>query len=148
MAVSGTGKVNPMPTPQQPELRRSETTPGLAPDSIAGELDSKKRPGSSGATGPVPAGNRAGSSSGPVQDKPDLDRFAEKLGITDEAVEHADEVMAEHQEVPHRGLPRPLVWAAYGVGGAVGVVAAIRKLAERRARHQSPLQRVRDLLPV
>lgn len=137
-----------MSTPQQPELRRSETTPGFAPDSIGGELDAKKRPGSSGSTGPVPAANQAGGSSGPVQDKPDLDKFAEKFGITDEAVDQADQVMAEHQEVPHRGLPRPLVWAAYGVGGAVGVVAAVRKLAARRKRHQSPLERVRELLPV
>ena len=137
-----------MSTPQQPELRRSETTPGLAPDSIGGELDAKKHPGSSGATGPVPAANQPGASSGPVQDKPDMDRFAAKLGITDEAVEHADQVMAEHQEVPHRRLPRPLVWAAYGVGGAVGVVTALRKVAARRQRNQSPLQRVRHLLPV
>lgn len=137
-----------MSTPQQPELRRSETTPGLAPDSIAGELDAKTRPGSSGETGPVPAANQPGASSGPVQDKPDLDRFAERFGITEEAVEQADQIMAGHQEVPHRRLPRPLIWAAYGVGGAVGVVTAVRKLAARRRHHRSPLQRVREFLPV
>jgi hypothetical protein len=139
-----------MSTPQQPELRRSEQTPGLAPDSIQGELDARKHPGRSGEIGPVPAANRPGASSGPQQDKPDLDRFAEKFGMTDEAVERAEEQMDAHQEIP-RGvdLPRVLVVAATAVGGAIGVVTAVRKLVARTTRqNRSPLEKVRDLIPL
>ncbi|HUG83820.1 MAG TPA: hypothetical protein VMM13_04605 [Euzebya sp.] len=73
-----------MANPQQPELRRSEKTPHLTPDAIQGELEAKDRPDSAGKTGPVPKANKPGSGSGPVQDKPDLDDFAAKLG-TDSA---------------------------------------------------------------
>lgn len=72
-----------MANPQQPELRRSETTPSLTPDSLADELAARKQPTSDGETGPVPADNRPVSGSGPVQDKPDLDAFAAKLGLRD-----------------------------------------------------------------
>lgn len=72
-----------MANPQQPELRRSGETPSLTPDAVEGELDARSRPDPKGRTGPVPPANRAGGPppSGSDPDKPDLDRFAAKLGI-------------------------------------------------------------------
>jgi hypothetical protein len=113
-----------MSNPQQPELRRSETTPGLSPDSIAGELKARKGGTKSGNTGPVPKGNtpgRGGKGGGgkggggkggggkhrvgtdKVSDKPDLDDFAEKLGIDqkDPDGERAHEAAVETVQQDH-----------------------------------------------
>ena len=54
----------------------------MNPDAIAGELAANDRPGVDGPAGRhVPPGNRPGASSGPDQDKPDLDAMAAKFGI-------------------------------------------------------------------
>lgn len=72
-----------MPTPQQPELRRSERVDHMsrgAPD----DPEVGRRPGDGGLDqmGPVPEENRPGHHGVHDQDKPDLDDFAARLGIT------------------------------------------------------------------
>jgi hypothetical protein len=70
-----------MNKPQQPELHRS----GLGqtdPASIKTDLEvSERAPDGDEPMGPVPAENEAGHRPEHDQDKPDLDAFAERLGI-------------------------------------------------------------------
>jgi hypothetical protein len=73
-----------MANPQQPELRRSERNEALSPDAMQGRLEASRHvePDERG-PGPVPESNRSGHHDDEDQDKPDLDAFAEKLGIVD-----------------------------------------------------------------
>jgi hypothetical protein len=70
-----------MAKPQQAELRRSGAVPALDPDATASELEAHERPGTSGHTGPVPEEQQPGHHPEQEQDKPDLDKFAARLGI-------------------------------------------------------------------
>ncbi|MFP5577412.1 MAG: hypothetical protein ACLGIZ_04130 [Acidimicrobiia bacterium] len=70
-----------MAKPQQPELRRSGFVPALDPDATESRLDAHERPGTSGPGGPVPEDQRPGHHPDHDQDKPDLDKFAARLGI-------------------------------------------------------------------
>jgi hypothetical protein len=88
-----------MSNPQQPELRRSGETPSLSPDAIEGDLAAAPRPTATGNTGPVPPSNRAGSASGGVQDKPDLAKFAAKLGIDEPDPDGDRAAEAAHEQV-------------------------------------------------
>ena len=57
-------------------------------DNVAGNLEARDQPGRSGGKGrPVPADNRQGHHPAHEQDKPDLDKFAAKFGLVDEAVD-------------------------------------------------------------
>lgn len=73
-----------MAKPQQAELRRSGFVPALDPDATESELQAHERPGTSGPNGPVPAEQRPGHHPEQEQDKPDLDKFAARLGIVAE----------------------------------------------------------------
>jgi hypothetical protein len=70
-----------MAKPQQAELRRSGQVPALDPDATESKLEAHDRPGSSGPQGPVPEDQRPGHHPDDEQDKPDLDKFAERMGI-------------------------------------------------------------------
>jgi hypothetical protein len=70
-----------MPNPQQPELRRSERNEALSPDATDGRQEARRPMASNGDLGPVPESNRAGHHDDHDQDKPNLDAFAERLGI-------------------------------------------------------------------
>ncbi len=70
-----------MAKPQQPELRRSGFVPALDPDATESRLDAHERPGTSGLVGTVPEDQRPGHHPDDEQDKPDLDKFAARLGI-------------------------------------------------------------------
>lgn len=74
-----------MANPQQPELRRSETTPTLTPDAIESELEAERQsvPGED----PSLADDRRPPADGEQadQDKPDLDAVAEQLGTVDDS---------------------------------------------------------------
>lgn len=99
-----------MSNPQQPEVRRSEQTSSLSPDSIKGELEAHDRPERGGHTGPVPPGNKALANSGPDQDQPDLDAFATKFGIEENAdadPDHADPDRIPGDPKASRGARRP-----------------------------------------
>ena len=66
-------------------------------DNVAGNLEARDQPGRSGGKGrPVPADNRQGHHPAHEQDKPDLDKFAAKFGLVDEAV---DETVDEAVDV-------------------------------------------------
>lgn len=112
-------------------------------DAVEGELRSRDQPGSSGASpSPVPPGNRpkmgegAGSKD---QDKPDLDKFAAKLGIDDDA-RSSDEASGKgrRERLSLRRERNPVVFVLLGgasaVGTAIGVVRAVRRMVIRPAR--------------
>jgi hypothetical protein len=72
--------------PQQPEVRRSGTTP-IDPDSIGSELDARRsRATTSGNAGPVPEDNQPGHHPPHEQDKPDLEEFRSRF-----TADHDDE---------------------------------------------------------
>lgn len=79
-----------MAKPQQPELRRSGTVPALDPDATESDLQAHRRPGDSGTGGPIPEEQRPGHHPEQDQDKPDLDKFAARLGIVPEGEEPPD----------------------------------------------------------
>ena len=126
-----------MSTPQQPELRRSEETPSLAPDAIEGELEASSFPTPSGGDGHVPKGNRPGSTSGPVQDKPDLDAMAAKLGAhkADPSTGKLDtshpDAAPEEVDPWYRTAP-----AIVGAGALVLGAAAFGVMRWRRSRQE------------
>lgn len=70
-----------MANPQQPELRRSERIEALSPDATEALQHARRPPSTTSEHGPIPESNRAGHHDEHEQDKPDLDAFAERLGI-------------------------------------------------------------------
>ncbi len=85
-----------MAKPQQAELRRSGKVPALDPDASVSKLSAQDTPSVSGPDGTVPEDQRPGHHPDHEQDKPDLDKFAARLGIvSDEEVPpeapHVDE---------------------------------------------------------
>ena len=70
-----------MSNPQQPELARSRKTPRQDQDSVAGVVEGQRRLDTKGPSGPVPPENQPGNHPAEEQDKPELDAFAERLGI-------------------------------------------------------------------
>lgn len=79
-----------MSNPQQPELARSRKTPAQDQDAVAGVVEGQRQPGTSAPTGPVPVDNQPGHHPAHEQDKPDLDRFAERLGVVEPGTVAAD----------------------------------------------------------
>lgn len=113
-------------------------------DAVEGELRSRDQPGSSGASpSPVPPGNqpKMGEGAGSKdQDKPDLDKFAAKLGMDDDA-RSSDEGSRSGKSRGRLSLRRernPVVFVLLGgasaVGTAIGVVRAVRRMVIRPAR--------------
>ncbi|HEX4901437.1 MAG TPA: hypothetical protein VFV42_01415 [Acidimicrobiales bacterium] len=91
-----------MANPQQPELRRSGKVAALDPDATATDLTGHQRPGTKGRTGTVPEDQRPGHHPEDEQDKPDLDKFAERLGIVPEGEEPEDAPRVEDDTAPPR----------------------------------------------
>jgi len=73
-----------MPHPQQPELSRSGHTPVTQDHDreVAEERD--PAPAEDRPEGSIPPANRPGHQDEDVQDQPDLDAMAERLGVTSE----------------------------------------------------------------
>ena len=82
-----------MAKPQQAELRRSGKVPALDPDASVAKLSAQDAPTTSKSKGDIPEEQRPGHHPDHEQDKPDMDKFAERLGIVSE-----DE---EPPEAPH-----------------------------------------------
>ena len=82
-----------MAKPQQAELRRSGKVPALDPDASVAKLSAQDAPTTSKTEGDIPEDQRPGHHPEHEQDKPDMDKFAERLGIVSE-----DE---EPPEAPH-----------------------------------------------
>ena len=131
-----------MSNPQQPELARSRKTPALDPDASATVIEGQRQPGSSGPGGPIPAENQPGHHPATEQDKPDLDAFAEKLGVAEasdgEAASADEDVPGERDAGPQQASSRTTV---IGVAGALATVLALvlavvagRRRRSRRSR--------------
>ncbi len=84
-----------MANPQQPELRRSAKVPALDPDASESKLSAQDRPTPGGNVGDVPEDQRPGHHPDHDQDKPDLDAFAERLGVVAEGDEPDDAPVVE-----------------------------------------------------
>src|SRR5687768_14761479 len=84
------GKGRAVPNPQQPELRRSGR--GATSDNSAKAMPAHEsgHPNDDLPEQLVPDDNRSGARPEQDQDKPDLDDFAERLGIDDDATDAAD----------------------------------------------------------
>lgn len=130
-----------MSNPQQPELARSRKTPAQDQDAVASIVDGQPTPTTEGRTGPVPPENQPGHRPAEDQDKPDLDAFAARLGVTDQP---ADEVVERQLEAQAQPLPpvagtdaRParkpaLAGVLVAVLALLGVVVAKRRRGRRR----------------
>lgn len=81
MGAGTRGYVGTMAKPQQAELRRSGKVPALDPDASVSKLSAQDTPTVSGPDGTVPEDQRPGHHPDHEQDKPDLDKFAARLGI-------------------------------------------------------------------
>ncbi|HTJ76600.1 MAG TPA: hypothetical protein VL337_14685 [Acidimicrobiales bacterium] len=115
-----------MSNPQQPELARSRKTPAQDPASVVGVLEGQDQPGAGGPSGPIPVDNQPGHHPAHEQDKPDLNAFAEKLGV----VEAAPETPAA---APARGRGLVIAMAALtALLGILGVVVTRRRRSSRR----------------
>ena len=117
-----------MSNPQQPELARSRKTPAQDPDSVAGILEGQDQPGASGPSGPIPVDNQPGHHPAHEQDKPDLNAFAARLGVTEPAPGAETEAAA-----PSRGRGMVIALAAVtALLGVLGVVVRRRRRPSRR----------------
>lgn len=76
-----------MAKPQQPELHRSSRVPALDPDASEAKLSAQERPRNGGTIGDAPEEQQPGHHPDHDSDKPDLDAFAERLGVTPEGTE-------------------------------------------------------------
>lgn len=131
-----------MSNPQQPELARSRKTPALDPDATASVVEGQRQPGSSEPGGPVPAENQPGHHPPKEQDKPDLDAFAQKLGVVEasdgEAASDGQASSDERDAGPLQAADRT---TRIGLASAVATVMALllavlvgRRRRSRRSR--------------
>ena len=121
-----------MANPQQPELRRSERVPALDPDASEAELSGRRRPETTDRSGEIPEEQRPGHRPDDEEDKPDLDAFAERLGVAPEGAEPAD---APRVETDGAGGQRwQSQWPRLGVPVAVGVMTVAVLRRRRRGR--------------
>ena len=93
-----------MAKPQQPELRRSGKVPALDPDATEAVRTADRRLEVSDARGPVPRAQRRGHHPDKEQDKPDLDKFAERLGVAPEGEEPAEAAHVEPDRIESRDV--------------------------------------------
>lgn len=93
-----------MAKPQQPELRRSGRVEALDPDATEAIRGADRRRRTSAPDGPVPEGNRPGHHPDRDQDKPNLERFAARLGVVKEGDEPDDAAHVEPDEVESRDV--------------------------------------------
>lgn len=124
-----------MSNPQQPELARSRKTPAQDQDAVAGVLDGARDLGADAPRGPVPAENQPGHHPAQEQDKPDMDAFAERLGVVEPSQR---ESTAEGRDTHpggsrRRALLTPVTALVAAALAVVGVLAG-RRLWSRRTR--------------
>lgn len=121
-----------MSNPQQPELARSRKAPHQDPDAAAGVIDAQPQPGSSGPTGAVPVDNQPGHHPPEEQDQPDLDAFAAKLGIPDEATGEVPEPPPDDRAIPAADTGRRAATVGVGIVGMIVGFILLRRLRRRR----------------
>lgn len=105
-----------MAKPQQAELRRSGKVPALDPDASVSKLSAQDAPTTSGSDGTIPEDQRPGHHPDQEQDKPDMDAFAERLGIVSEEEEPADAPHVEEDTTVTRLQPKADAKAAKKAG--------------------------------
>ena len=76
-----------MAKPQQPELRRSGMVEALDPDATEAKRSADRRRPVTDPKAPIPEDQRPGHHPDHDQDKPDLNKFAERLGVAKEGSE-------------------------------------------------------------
>lgn len=95
-----------MAKPQQAELRRSGKVPALDPDASVAKLSAQDTPGTSGSDGSIPEEQRPGHHPDQEQDKPDMDAFAERLGIVSDEEEPPEAPHVEEDSTVTRLKPK------------------------------------------
>ncbi len=129
-----------MANPQQPELARSRKTPAQDQDSVAGVVEGQRDVGATAPRGPVPPENQPGNHPEQEQDKPDLDAFAAKFGITEdgetEQTGRAPEVAERVQEAAS-GITKSKSGAFALAAGVVSLLAAALGLLLSRRRRRA-----------
>lgn len=123
-----------MSNPQQPELARSRKTPAQDQDAVASVVEGQRQPGTGGPTGPIPEDNQPGHHPAKEQDKPDLDAFAEKLGVAENTASADGGLPGERPVGPLPGSRRSTLIGAAGAGASVVALAVV---AGRRRRRRS-----------
>ena len=93
-----------MAKPQQPELRRSGRVEALDPDATEAVRTADRRLEVTDSNGPIPRAQRRGHHPDKEQDKPDLDKFAERLGVAPEGEEPSDAAHVEPDRVESRDV--------------------------------------------
>lgn len=121
-----------MANPQQPELRRSGQVPALDPDASESQLSGQRTPQNGSTVGEAPPEQQPGHRPDKDQDKPDLDRFAARLGVAAEGDEPRDapNVTDAESAGANRWQPqwrRVLVPAAVAAGVVLAVVVRRRR---------------------
>lgn len=126
-----------MARPQQPELRRSETT-HLQPDSIESELQARRRPDADGDAGPVPGDNQPGHHPAEEQDKPDMAAFVRRFSTGRQADDGAtgDDGASAAADRSSRRLGGVVVAAARVVGEAAVAGRDVARVATRSFRQR------------
>lgn len=126
-----------MAKPQQQELRRSGRVPALDPDATEAARSADGPLGASDTNAPIPEDQRPGHHPEHDQDKPDMDAFAERLGVTgDESGERAAATAHAGTAAEDDHWSRPgwlrlaLTMLGTGLVAAVigGVIALIRRI--------------------
>jgi len=118
-----------MSKPQQPEVRRSGRVPALDPDASETKLSSQDRPANGDTIGDAPEDQQPGHHPEHDQDKPDLDRFAARLGVKAEGdepddapnVTDADGVGTSRWQPQWRRVLVPIAAVAAIVAAVIGI---------------------------
>ena len=116
-----------MSNPQQPELARSRKTPAQDQDAVAAVVDGKRGLVTDAPAGPVPVDNQPGHHPAKEQDKPDLDAFAQKLGIVESPEDDGAPERAGRQIAP-----AAVAGAVAALLAAILAVLAVRRRRSRR----------------
>jgi hypothetical protein len=93
-----------MAKPQQPELRRSGTVEALDPDATAARRTADRRRPVTEPKAPIPEDQRPGHHPDQDQDKPDMAKFAARLGVVKEGEEPEEAAHVEPDEIESRDV--------------------------------------------
>lgn len=129
-----------MAKPQQAELRRSGAVPALDPDATEAVLSAQDDPKTTRPRGPVPEEQRPGHRPSTDQDKPDLEKFAARLGIASEGdepddaphVERSVPTSSDERSAPPLPLTLLLLGPAVTYVGVRGVYRTIKRVVGHR----------------
>jgi hypothetical protein len=126
-----------MSNPQQPELARSRKTPAQDQDAVASVVEGQRVPAADGPSGPVPAENQPGHHPAQEQDKPDLDAFAQKIGVVEGPETPPESGLAGRDTGPQAAPTRSLLGVAGAAATLVALVLAVVAGKRRRSRRRS-----------